>query len=172
MMYNTLRPTGVVDMTKLSHLNEHGEASMVDVTEKEITRREARACATVMMRPETMALIISGENPKGDVLAVARVAGIQASKRCSDLIPLCHPLSLTNVAIDFQISGDTLLIETYCALADRTGVEMEALTAASVAALTVYDMCKAVDRGMIIKEIYLLAKKGGKSGSWTRGEEE
>ena len=128
-------------MTKLSHLNEHGEASMVDVTEKEITRREARACATVMMRPETMALIISGENPKGDVLAVARVAGIQASKRCSDLIPLCHPLSLTNVAIDFQISGDTLLIETYCALADRTGVEMEALTAASVAALTVYDMC-------------------------------
>ena len=172
MMYNTLGPTGVADMTKLSHLNEYGEASMVDVTEKDITRREARACARVVMRPETMALIISGENPKGDVLAVARVAGIQASKRCSDVIPLCHPLSLTHVAIEFRVSGDTLLIETCCALAGRTGVEMEALTAASVAALTVYDMCKAVDRGIIIKEIYLLAKKGGKSGSWTRGVEE
>ena len=159
-------------MTKLSHLNEHGEASMVDVSEKDITKREARARARVLMRSETMDLISAGENPKGDVLAVARVAGIQASKRCSDLIPLCHPLSLSNVSIDFQKSGGDLVIETYCSLAGRTGVEMEALTAASVAALTVYDMCKSVDRGIMIREICLVSKKGGKSGTWERGEEE
>ena len=159
-------------MTKLSHLNEHGEASMVDVSQKDITQREARARARVLMRPETMELISVGEIPKGDVFAVARVAGIQASKRCSDLIPLCHPLSLSNVSIDFQKSEDDLVIETYCSLAGRTGVEMEALTAASVAALTVYDMCKSVDRGIIIKEICLVSKKGGKSGAWERGEEE
>ena len=159
-------------MTKLSHLNEHGEASMVDVSEKDITQREARARARVLMRPETMELISAGEIPKGDVFVVARVAGIQASKRCSDLIPLCHPLSLSNVSIDFQKSEDDLVIETYCSLAGRTGVEMEALTAASVAALTVYDMCKSVDRGIMIKEICLVSKKGGKSGTWERGEEE
>ena len=159
-------------MTKLSHLNEHGEASMVDVSEKDITQREARARARVLMRPETMELISAGGIPKGDVFAVARVAGIQASKRCSDLIPLCHPLSLSNVSIDFQKSEDDLLIETYCSLAGRTGAEMEALTAASVAALTVYDMCKSVDRGIMIKEICLVSKKGGKSGAWERGEEE
>ena len=159
-------------MTKLSHLNEYGAASMVDVSEKNITQREARARARVLMRAETMELISAGEIPKGDVFAVARVAGIQASKRCSDLIPLCHPLSLSNVSIDFQKSEDDLLIETYCSLAGRTGVEMEALTAASVAALTVYDMCKSVDRGIMIKEICLVSKKGGKSGAWERGEEE
>ena len=119
-----------------------------------------------------MELISAGEIPKGDVFAVSRVAGIQASKRCSDLIPLCHPLSLSNVSIDFHKSEDDLVIETYCSLAGRTGVEMEALTAASVAALTVYDMCKSVDRGIIIKEICLVSKKGGKSGAWERGEEE
>ena len=159
-------------MTKLSHLNEHGEASMVDVSQKDITQREARARARVLMRPETMELISVGEIPKGDVFAVARVAGIQASKRCSDLIPLCHPLSLSNVSIDFHKSEDDLVIETYCSLAGRTGVEMEALAAASVAALTVYDMCKSVDRGIMIKEICLVSKKGGKSGTWERGEED
>ncbi|MEE2735582.1 MAG: cyclic pyranopterin monophosphate synthase MoaC [Pseudomonadota bacterium] len=159
-------------MTKLSHLNEHGEASMVDVSQKDITQREARARARVLMRPETMELISAGEIPKGDVVAVARVAGIQAAKRCSDLIPLCHPLSLSNVSIDFQKSEDDLVIETYCSLAGRTGVEMEALAAASVAALTVYDMCKSVDRGIMINEICLVSKKGGKSGTWERGEEE
>jgi len=159
-------------MTKLSHLNEHGEASMVDVSEKDITHREARARAWVLMRPETMELISAGGIPKGDVFAVARVAGIQASKRCSDLIPLCHPLSLSNVSIEFLKSEDDLVIETHCSLAGRTGVEMEALTAASVAALTVYDMCKSVDRGIMIKEICLVSKKGGKSGTWERGEEE
>ena len=159
-------------MTKLSHLNEYGEASMVDVSEKDITQREARARARVLMRPETMELISAGEIAKGDVFAVARVAGIQASKRCSDLIPLCHPLSLSKVSIDFEKLEDNLVIETYCSLAGRTGVEMEALTAASVAALTVYDMCKSVDRGIMIKEICLVSKKGGKSGTWERGEEE
>ena len=159
-------------MTKLSHLNEHGEASMVDVSQKDITQREARARARVLMRPETMELISAGEIPKGDVVAVARVAGIQAAKRCSDLIPLCHPLSLSNVSIDFQKSEDDLVIETYCSLAGRTGVEMEALAAASVAALTVYDMCKSVDRGIMINEICLVSKKVGKSGTWERGEEE
>lgn len=159
-------------MTKLSHLNEYGEASMVDVSEKDITQREARARARVLMRPETMELISAGEIAKGDVFAVARVAGIQASKRCSDLIPLCHPLSLSKVSIDFEKLEDDLVIETYCSLVGRTGVEMEALTAASVAALTVYDMCKSVDRGIMIKDICLVSKKGGKSGTWERGEEE
>ena len=170
-MYNEKEAIGVLKMTKLSHLNDQGEAKMVDVTGKDVTRREARACARVFMRSETLKLIVSGETSKGDVLAVARVAGIQASKKCSELIPLCHPLSLTSVSVDFEVLENSLIIETCCVLAGRTGVEMEALTAASVAALTIYDMCKAVDRAIIIKDIYLVSKQGGKSGQWKRGEE-
>jgi len=157
-------------MTKLTHLDESGAAHMVDVSDKASTSREAIAQATVNMLPETLALIESGGHKKGDVFAVARIAGIQAAKRCSDLIPLCHPLMLTG--IDVQLSADTknsaVRIEARCKLSGQTGVEMEALTAASVAALTIYDMCKAVDRGMVISEIQLQEKRGGKSGDWQR----
>jgi cyclic pyranopterin phosphate synthase len=157
-------------MTKLTHLDDSGAAHMVDVTEKAVTEREAVAQAVVTMLPETLELIISGGHKKGDVFAVARIAGIQAAKRCHELIPLCHPLMLTG--IDVQLDTDTrrsrVNITARCKLAGQTGVEMEALTAASIAALTIYDMCKAVDRGMVISDVQLQEKRGGKSGQWQR----
>jgi cyclic pyranopterin monophosphate synthase len=152
----------------LTHLDAKGNAQMVDVTDKDVTGREARAEAYVHMQPQTLALIEEGGHKKGDVLAVARIAGIQAAKKCSDLIPLCHPLMLTRVSVDFEIdrANNCIRIESLCKLAGRTGVEMEALTAVSVAALTIYDMCKAVDRGMVINNMRVLEKSGGKSGDW------
>lgn len=155
-------------MAHFTHLNEKGEAQMVDVTDKADTRRIAKAHASVQMKVETLQLIVSGEAKKGDVLAAARIAGIQAAKQTSTLIPLCHPLMLTKVEVELNPVIETSSIEiiTTCVLSGKTGVEMEALTAASVAALTIYDMCKAVDKGMLISDIRLLHKSGGKSGEW------
>lgn len=149
----------------LTHLDSQGRANMVDVTDKAVTSRKAVAQAVVRMRPETLEMIVSGGHPKGDVFAVARIAGIQAAKKTSDLIPLCHPLMLTSVKVELSAQGsDAVLIVARCKLSGQTGVEMEALTAASVAALTIYDMCKAVDRGMTIDSVRVLEKLGGKSG--------
>ena len=155
-------------MSELTHLNSEGHAHMVDVSEKEITTRVARAEGFVEMLPATLALITQGKHNKGDVLAVARIAGIQAAKKCSDLIPLCHPLMLSKVSVELtpEVDLNRVRIETMCKLNGRTGVEMEALCAASTAALTLYDMCKAVDRGMTITGIRVMEKKGGKSGQW------
>ena len=155
-------------MSKLTHINSNGEAQMVDVSEKNNTSREAKAGAKVLMKPETLDLIVSGSHKKGDVLSVARVAGIQAAKKCSELIPLCHPLMLTKVSVELtpNTKDSTIEIVAVAKLNGKTGVEMEALTAASIAALTVYDMCKAVDRFMTIGNVQLLEKKGGKSGHW------
>ena len=155
-------------MSKLTHINSNGEAQMVDVSEKSNTSREAKAGAKVLMKPETLDLIVSGSHKKGDVLSVARVAGIQAAKKCSELIPLCHPLMLTKVSVELtpNTKDSTIEIVAIAKLNGKTGVEMEALTAASIAALTVYDMCKAVDRFMTISNVQLLEKKGGKSGHW------
>jgi cyclic pyranopterin phosphate synthase len=151
----------------LSHIDEHGHAHMVDVSEKELTTRTAVAQSIVTMQPATLALILSGGHAKGDVLAVARIAGIQAAKKTSDLIPLCHPLALSKVSVEFAALSDSALkITALCKLAGKTGVEMEALTAASIAALTVYDMCKAVEKGIVIESTRLLSKTGGKSGDW------
>ena len=142
---------------------------MVDVGAKDVTQREAKAEAVIVMQPETLALIVSGQAPKGDVLAVARIAGIQAAKRTHELIPLCHALALSSVHVDFEPLGKgRLRIESAARCDGKTGVEMEALTAVSVAALTVYDMVKAVDRGMTIRQIRLVKKSGGKSGTWVR----
>jgi cyclic pyranopterin phosphate synthase len=155
----------------LSHLDEHGAARMVDVSAKDDTAREAIAEGCVVMRPETLALIQQGGIPKGDVIAVARVAGIMAAKRTSDLVPMCHPLPITGVAVDLAPEGDgRLRITARVKTTGKTGVEMEALTAVSVAALTVYDMCKAVEKGMRIEGIRLLEKVGGKSGHWVAGD--
>jgi len=149
----------------LTHLDSQGRANMVDVSDKALTVREAVAEALVRMRPETLQMITQGDHPKGDVFAVARIAGIQAAKKTSDLIPLCHPLMLTSVKVELTPEGvDAVRITARCKLTGQTGVEMEALTAASVAALTIYDMCKAVDRGMVIETVRLLEKVGGKSG--------
>lgn len=157
----------------LTHLDSQGRANMVDVSDKAQTVREAVAEARVRMRTETLQMIVDGEHPKGDVFAVARIAGIQAAKKTSDLIPLCHPLMLTSVKVELQADGgDAVLIRARCKLTGQTGVEMEALTAASVAALTIYDMCKAVDRGMVIEQVRLLEKVGGKSGHFLVGEGE
>ncbi|MDQ8036735.1 MAG: cyclic pyranopterin monophosphate synthase MoaC [Pedobacter sp.] len=151
----------------LTHLDEQGAARMVDVGEKAVTQRSASAEALVRMRPETLALIVDGKMPKGDVFAVARIAGIQAAKKTSDLIPLCHPLMLSSVKVELVAEAqDAVRITATCKLAGQTGVEMEALTAASVAALTLYDMCKAVDKGMVIEAVRLLEKTGGKSGDF------
>ena len=156
-------------MGRLTHIDEDGSARMVDVSDKSVTEREARAEATVVMEAATLDEIRAGGMPKGDVLAVARIAGIQAAKRTSDLIPLCHPLPLSKVTVDFDPAGtDRLRISAACKVLGRTGVEMEALTAATVAALTVYDMCKAIDRGMRIERVELVAKSGGRSGTWER----
>lgn len=153
----------------LTHLNSRGEAHMVDVSAKGISTRHARAQAQVRMQPATLDRLMSGSLPKGDVLAVVRTAAIMAAKKTPDLIPLCHPLMLSSVTVDIEPnSEDTITIETEVACSGQTGVEMEALTAASVAALTLYDMCKAIDRGMTIEKIRLLEKAGGKSGHWLR----
>ena len=156
-------------MSKLSHINENGDAEMVDVSEKDTTAREAKASSRIVMQPETLELIISGSHKKGDVLSVAKIAGIQAAKKCSELIPLCHPLMLSKVSVELtpNIEDSSVEIVAIAKLNGKTGVEMEALTAASIAALTVYDMCKAVDRFMTIDHVQLLEKKGGKSGHWT-----
>ena len=155
-------------MSNLTHLDSQGHAHMVDVSEKDITTRVAHAEAFVEMMPETLALITQGKHKKGDVLAVARIAGIQAAKKFSDLIPLCHPLMLTKVGVDLipEVDLNRVHITSMCKLNGRTGVEMEALCAASVAALTLYDMCKAVDRGMTINGLRVMEKQGGKSGHW------
>ena len=151
----------------LSHLDSQGRAHMVDVTDKAVTFREAVAQARVRMQPATLQMIVDGAHPKGDVFAVARIAGIQAAKKTADLIPLCHPLMLTGVKVELSAeTSDAVLITSRCKLSGQTGVEMEALTAASVAALTLYDMCKAVDRGMQIESVRLLEKRGGKSGEY------
>jgi cyclic pyranopterin phosphate synthase len=152
----------------LTHINANGEANMVDVSEKKITTRIARAEAYINMTPETLTMIMEGDHHKGDVFAVARIAGIQAAKQTSHLIPLCHPLMLTKVSVEFDPQPDhnRVRIETMCKLAGQTGVEMEALTAASVTALTLFDMCKAVDKAMVISGVRVLEKQGGKSGDF------
>lgn len=156
-------------MAELSHIDETGAARMVDVGDKAETRREATARGQVRMLPETLALINAGEAKKGDVIAAARIAGIMAAKKTSDLIPLCHPLMIAKVTLDIAEDADLPgLVVTATVRSDgKTGVEMEALTAVAVACLTVYDMAKAVDRGMVIENVRVLAKSGGKSGTWT-----
>jgi len=150
----------------LSHLDAEGRARMVDVSDKATTTREATARGRVVMQPETLALIVEGRVPKGDVLAVARIAGIMAAKHTHELIPLCHPLPLTDIEVRFQPSDSALEIEATVRTTAQTGVEMEALTAVSVAALTVYDMCKAAERTMRIEDVRLVAKSGGRSGDY------
>ena len=155
-------------MAEFSHLDSEGRAVMVDVSDKEVTERTATARGTVSMAPGTVRKIVAGGVSKGDVLTVARLAGIMAAKRTAELIPLCHPLALTAIDVDLRCDepSGAVDIEATCRLAGRTGVEMEALTAVSVAALTVYDMCKAVDRGMRIGDIRLVHKAGGRSGTF------
>ena len=157
-------------MSKLSHIDTLGNANMVDVSEKVTTNRVAIAQAAISMKPETLKLVIEGDTKKGDVFAVSRVAGIQAAKNCAQLIPLCHPLMLTNIKIEFEIdhSNCQIIIRGTCRVNGQTGVEMEALTAVSVAALTIYDMCKAADKEMTLQSICLLKKEGGKSGHFSR----
>ena len=156
-------------MNRLTHLDADGNAHMVDVSEKHVTSRSATAKAQVLMLPETLALILSGQAKKGDVLATARIAGIMAAKKTHELIPLCHPLLITKVSVDFVSDEKTSSIEVTSTVRveGKTGVEMEALTACSVAALTLYDMCKSVDRGMKITDLRLTEKSGGKSGTFT-----
>jgi cyclic pyranopterin monophosphate synthase len=155
-------------MSGLTHFDAEGKATMVDVTDKETTEREAVARGSVLMQPETIALVTAGGVKKGDVLSVARLAGIMGAKRTPDLIPLCHPLPLTSVKVDLTVDAarNAVDITATCKLKGQTGVEMEALTAVAVAALTVYDMCKAVDRGMRLTDIRLVRKSGGKSGTY------
>ena len=164
--------TSPAETSPLTHFDAAGQAHMVDVGAKAETARVARASGTIFMEPATLALIQSGSAKKGDVLGIARIAAIQASKRTGDLIPLCHPIALTRVAADFEVNAEqhaiTLTVTAECF--GRTGVEMEALTAVSVGLLTIYDMCKAADRGMRIDGIRLLEKAGGKSGHWIAGE--
>lgn len=156
-------------MSDLTHIDEQGRARMVDVSDKAITAREARARADLLMKRETLNRIQQGGIQKGDVLAVAQVAAIQAAKKTSDLIPLCHPLPLTGVWVEISFPDEThLRLEVVVRTTGQTGVEMEALTAASIGALTVYDMCKAIDREMSIEFVGLIEKKGGKSGTFTR----
>jgi cyclic pyranopterin phosphate synthase len=155
-------------MGKLSHFDDAGEARMVDVSAKAATRREAEASAFVAMSAEALAAL--PHNPKGNPLEVARIAGILAAKRTAELIPMCHPLPLSFVDVRMEVVEDGIAIRATAATTGPTGVEMEALTAASVAALTVYDMCKAVHKGMVIREVRLERKTGGKSGDWVRGE--
>ncbi len=158
---------------QLTHLDDQGNAHMVSVGDKPDTERVAVASARVRMAPATLAAITSSDVPKGDVFAVARIAGIQAAKQCGNLIPLCHPLMLTAISIDFQTDSALpgVRVEARCALVGKTGVEMEALCAASVAALTIYDMCKALDRAMVVEAVQLESKSGGRSGEWTRPTE-
>jgi cyclic pyranopterin phosphate synthase len=157
-------------MTKLTHLNDAGEAHMVDVGAKPATAREAVAGGVIRMQPETLRLIVEGGHKKGDVLAVARVAGIMAAKKTAELIPLCHPIALTRVEVELRADPDGSCVHCRATAATTgpTGVEMEALTAVQIALLAIYDMCKAVDRGMTITDVALLSKSGGKSGTWQR----
>src|SRR3970282_1184739 len=157
-------------MSKLTHLNESGEAHMVDVGGKPATAREAVAEGLIRMQPETLRLLLAGGHKKGDVLAVARVAGIMAAKKTAELIPLCHPIALTRVEVELvpDEKQNAVLCRAVAATTGPTGVEMEALTAVQIALLTIYDMCKAVDRGMTISNVQLLEKSGGKSGHWKR----
>jgi cyclic pyranopterin phosphate synthase len=156
--------------SKLTHFNPAGEAHMVDVGDKAITQRVAVAEGRIVMQPETLQLIVSGQHGKGDVLGIARVAGIMAAKKTSELIPLCHPLAITKVAVDLESreAENAVVCRATVHTSGQTGVEMEALTAVQIALLTVYDMCKAVDRGMVMSDIGLLEKRGGKSGHWQR----
>lgn len=155
----------------LTHFDEGGRAVMVDVSGKEVTERTATAVGRVVMQPETLRRVRAGDMKKGDVLAIARLAGIMASKKTADLVPLCHPLPLTSVSLDLTCdeASSAVEISATCKVSGRTGVEMEALTAVSVAALTIYDMCKAIDRGMTIGDIRLRHKAGGKSGTYEAG---
>ena len=155
-------------MAGLSHFNRQGEAHMVDVGAKESTHRVAIAEGVIRMQPETLAMITAGTHRKGDVLGIARIAGIMAAKKTPELIPLCHPLALTSVEIELQAGDNGVHCQSRVETRGRTGVEMEALNATQVTLLTIYDMCKAVDKGMIIDQVRLLEKHGGKSGSWTR----
>ncbi len=158
-------------MGKLTHLDDQGRANMVDVSDKASTDRVAVASGRVTMAAETLDLIARGDSKKGDVLGTARIAGIQAAKRCADLIPLCHPLMLSSIKVELELDRQVsaVAITAICKLNGQTGVEMEALTAVSVAALTVYDMCKAVDKAMVIGDICLQEKSGGRSGHYSRG---
>ncbi len=157
---------------QLTHLDREGNANMVDVGEKAVTERVAVASGHVQMRSETLQLIAEGGHKKGDVLSIARIAGIQAAKQCAQLIPLCHPLMLNSVKVDLQLdqAASKVVITASCKVSGKTGVEMEALTAVSVAALTIYDMCKAVDKSMVIGAIQLEEKSGGRSGHYQRVE--
>lgn len=158
--------------TPLTHFDAQGQAHMVDVATKDATHRVARARGTIRMLPETLALIAAGQAKKGDVIGIARVAAIQATKRTAELIPLCHPLPITHVAVDFELDHAAAAVHCIAQVetVGRTGVEMEALTAVQVGLLTVYDMCKAADRGMVMGDIRLLEKSGGKSGRWVAGQ--
>ncbi|MDH5632612.1 MAG: cyclic pyranopterin monophosphate synthase MoaC [Gammaproteobacteria bacterium] len=157
---------------KLTHFNASGDAHMVDVGDKAITRREATAEGRILIQDETLARIRAGDNKKGDVLGISRLAGIMAAKKTSDLVPLCHPLPITAVTVDFELADSPASV--YCRATVRTdgktGVEMEAINAVQVSLLTIYDMCKAIDKGMIINDVKLLAKSGGRSGDWKRDQ--
>tara|TARA_A100001391_G_scaffold53249_3_gene32507 strand:+ start:39363 stop:39839 length:477 start_codon:yes stop_codon:yes gene_type:complete len=153
-------------MSKLTHLDETGAARMVDVGAKAPTQRSATAEGRIAMQPATLAAVRDGSGPKGDVLAAARIAGIMAAKKTGELIPLCHPLALDTVSIDFAFEDSAIRVTARAALTGKTGVEMEALTAASLALLTIYDMAKALEKGMVIEQVRLLTKTGGKSGDW------
>lgn len=155
-------------MSKLTHLDDSGAAHMVDISAKATTVREARASGQISMTPEAIAAIKDGTAKKGDVLAVARVAGIMAAKRTSDLIPLCHPVALSSVSVDFDLADSAITVTVTARSSGQTGVEMEALTAVSATLLTLYDMVKALDKAMIMSDIKLLTKSGGKSGDWHR----
>jgi cyclic pyranopterin phosphate synthase len=153
-------------MTQLTHLDETGAARMVDVGGKTATARSATATGNIRMAPATLHAVREGSGPKGDVLAAARIAGIMAAKRTGDLIPLCHPLALDSVSVDFAFTEHGVEVTARASLTGKTGVEMEALTAASIALLTIYDMAKALEKGMVIEQVRLLEKTGGKSGDW------
>jgi len=157
-------------MSKLTHFNQAGEAHMVDIADKAPTARRAIAAGRIVMQAQTLELIRQGKHKKGDVLGVARIAGIMATKRTADLVPMCHPLALTHVSVEFETDAEESAIEctVTAETTGQTGVEMEALTGVQVALLTIYDMCKAVDRGMVISDVRLLQKSGGKSGHWQR----
>ncbi len=169
-MRKTIYPRTARPAATLTHFGTQGQAHMVDVADKPETHRVARAAGSIRMLPATLRLIAAGTAKKGDVIGIARIAGIQAAKRTSDWIPLCHPLALTRVDIAFKLDRKTVAVDCIATAETkgRTGVEMEALTAVAAALLTIYDMCKAVDRGMRLTEIALLEKSGGKSGTWTR----
>lgn len=154
-------------MTQLTHLNRQGEAHMVDISAKQDTSRLALAQSIVLLTPQIVTAITDKTLPKGDLFATVRIAAIQAAKKCSDLIPLCHPLPLSKVTVDIALDKTQLVITAECKTTGKTGVEMEALTAASVGALTAYDMCKGIDKGMVISQVKLLKKTGGKSGEWS-----